>query len=267
MTKQLTLFSVTLNWGDPGSDEGDYATWVWAEDDEQAIRLVAEEMADSGEKTFDTDAERDEYIKALAATAGPSAAQKVSARVFPEIEMLMKGPAGELTADAERDFASIKALIAKYGDSREQTYRNIFSEALEAKFISTSLSAVEDIRIRRDLVAQEVLGHYPSDMVITGEIYDADDQFGECLNWMNRAFEFPNWEGRTIGEFLQAYGIPGEPVCMNVIQHRAAQFNNDGIQAANITLQELWKAQPLGESGWLLPSGLEVWLHKVRPEA
>lgn len=115
MTTQLVLFAVTLDWGDPGSDEGDYATWVWAEDDEQAVGLVAEEMANSGEKTFDTDAERAEYIKALVATAGTYAVQKVSARVFPEIEMLMKGPAGELTADAQRDFASIKALIAKHG--------------------------------------------------------------------------------------------------------------------------------------------------------
>lgn len=145
----------------------------------------------------------------------------------------------------------------------EQNARyNVFTEAMEAQFISTSVSPLEEIRIRRDLVAQEILGGYPQDTVISRELYDADGLLGECLIWMNSHFEFPNWEGRTVGEFLIKHGIPGEPVCMNVLQHNVRQTNNDGIRAENITLQELWDAQVLGDSGWLLPSGLEIWFHK-----
>lgn len=141
--------------------------------------------------------------------------------------------------------------------------RNIFTEAMEARFIATSVSPMEEIRIRCDLVAQEVLGAYPQDMVISRELYDADSLFGECLNWMHRHFEFPNWEGKTVGEFLMKHGIRGEPVCLNVIQYNNPHANKGGVPAENITLQELWDAQTLGENGWLLTSGLEVWLYKT----
>jgi hypothetical protein len=141
--------------------------------------------------------------------------------------------------------------------------RSIFTEAMEAKFISTSVSPLEEIRFRRDIVAQEVLGQYPRDTVISREIYDADDLFGECLIWMNSHFEFPNWEGRTVDDFFSMHGIPGEPACLNVIQYAANRANKDGVLAENITLQELWDAQTLGENGWLLPSGVEVRFHQT----
>lgn len=142
--------------------------------------------------------------------------------------------------------------------------RSIFTEAMEAKFISTSVSPMEEIRIRRDLVAQEVLGCYPQDTDISREHYDADDRFGECLIWMNSLFELPNWEGRTVGDFLLKHGIPDEPAGLNVIQHNSHQTNKDGVKAGNITLQDLRDARALGENGWVLPSGLEVWFHAVR---
>lgn len=142
--------------------------------------------------------------------------------------------------------------------------RSIFTEAMEAKFISTSVSPMEEIRIRRDLVAQEVLGCYPQDTVISREHYDADDRFGECLIWMNSLFELPSWEGRTVGDFLLKHGIPDEPAGLNVIQHNSHQTNKDGVKAGNITLQDLRDARALGENGWVFPSGLEVWFHAVR---
>lgn len=145
----------------------------------------------------------------------------------------------------------------------QNSRRNIFKEALESKFISTSVSPMEDIRIRRDLVAQEILGAYPQDTVISRELYDTDSLFGECLIWMNSLFEFPNWEGRTVSEFLLKHGILGEPVCLNVLQHSTRQPNKDGLCAENVSLQDLLDAQTIGEKGWLLPSGLEVWFHKT----
>ena len=45
---QKRLFSVLLPWsnsGNPADEEGTYATTVWAADEEEAVRLVAEEMA------------------------------------------------------------------------------------------------------------------------------------------------------------------------------------------------------------------------------
>ena len=137
-------------------------------------------------------------------------------------------------------------------------HRNIFEDLIKANFIATSTSTKEDIRIRRDIVAREILGGYPQNTVISKELYDEDGPFGDCLNWMNPAFELPNWEGRTIGDFLIKHGIPGEPVCMNVIQISASRPNKDGVMARNITLQELFDAEPFGDNGWVLPSGVAV---------
>ena len=68
----LELFCVTLDW-QPGDDEqGDYSVSVWAVDEDDAIRQVAEEMADSGEKSFETEAERVAYIQCVIDGAGQS---------------------------------------------------------------------------------------------------------------------------------------------------------------------------------------------------
>ena len=115
MAEELKLFSVTLNWGAPGSDEGDYANWTWATDADAAIRQIAEEMADSGEKEFDTEADRAAYIEEVIANAGSYAVTKVNARLGPEVELLMKGPKGEWSTQAGRDFDKVKQILAKYG--------------------------------------------------------------------------------------------------------------------------------------------------------
>lgn len=111
----LRLFSVTLFWGAPDSDEGDYTTWVWATDHDAAIRQVAEEMADSNEKSFDSDAGRAEYVEEVIQNAGACAAIQVTDRIRPEIELLMKGPNDQWSPRALRDFDQIKKILARHG--------------------------------------------------------------------------------------------------------------------------------------------------------
>ena len=62
--------NVTLPWNPSDSSEGEYATTVWAVDDESALQLAAEEMADSGEKSFDSAEEKAEYVRELVADGG-----------------------------------------------------------------------------------------------------------------------------------------------------------------------------------------------------
>lgn len=137
--------------------------------------------------------------------------------------------------------------------------RNIFADALNARFISTSVSDREQLQIRHDLVAQEILGSYPAETVINLELYDQDSHFGECLIWMDRNFEFPDWGGRTVGEFLSKHRIPGEPTSLCVVQY-TPRGQSEG--SGSITLQQLVDATPLAESGWLLASGVELWFHR-----
>lgn len=148
----------------------------------------------------------------------------------------------------------------------EQKNRNIFQEAIEAKFLMTSISPKEDICIRRDLVANEILIAYPRDTVITRDLYDADTLLGECLIWLNPHFEFPNWEDRTVGEYLSKHSPSANPLDVNVLQFSAERPNKDGIKAGHITLQQLFDAHPLGESGWLLNDGLEIWFSQSTGE-
>lgn len=178
-------------------------------------------------------------------------------------------PAG--ASIAEKDSAFLAALAQQVnfdympvGDdmgASTSVNRNVFTEAFLARCVSSSGSPEEVIRIRRDLVAQELLGTYPEDTIISRDLYDEDPLLGPCLAAMNPIFEFPNWEGITIGAFCRKYGIDADPACMNVIQISAPQPNKDGVKATNITLQDLWDAHTLGEAGWQIPSGIEVWFH------
>ncbi len=66
----LTPFSVTLPWNPSDADEGTYATTVWADNCDEAVRLVAEEMAEHPDGGCGTDEERAEYVKLLIADGG-----------------------------------------------------------------------------------------------------------------------------------------------------------------------------------------------------
>jgi hypothetical protein len=115
MANQLKLFSVTLNWSPSGDNEGDYATYVWAKNEDEAIRMAAEEMADSDEKCFDDSEDREEYVDSLVRNASIYAAIEVSLRVNAEIETLMKGSTGTWNPEAKADFETLKSIFARYG--------------------------------------------------------------------------------------------------------------------------------------------------------
>ena len=114
MTELLTLYSVTLFWGAPDSDEGDYCNSTWATSREQAIRNIAEEMADCGRREFETEAERLAYIESLIADAGPYVAEAVMDRTQRDLELLLKGPNGKMSAQSQEDFEAICKILAKY---------------------------------------------------------------------------------------------------------------------------------------------------------
>lgn len=114
MTGQLMLYSVTLFWGAPDSDEGDYSNSTWATSREQAIRNIAEEMSDGGRKEFETEAERVAYVESLIAAAGPYAAEAVMDRTQRDLEMLLKGPNEKMSTQSQEDFEAICAILAKY---------------------------------------------------------------------------------------------------------------------------------------------------------
>lgn len=142
----------------------------------------------------------------------------------------------------------------------ECSKRSIFEEALMASFISVSASKRVPLRARNCILAQVVLETYPRDTEISRELYDADTMLRECLISMSQCFEFPSWEGRTLGEYLRRCGATFEG-SVNVLQYERKTMNADGIHADFITLAQLEDAQPLGDTGWLLPSGLEIWFH------
>lgn len=73
-----TAYNVVLPWNPSDSSEGDYASAVWATSADEALRLVATEMASSGEKVFETDAEREEYIAILLDCSGGYVAEALA---------------------------------------------------------------------------------------------------------------------------------------------------------------------------------------------
>jgi hypothetical protein len=102
-SKPLNLFNVTLDWEPGDNEQGDYATSVWAVDHDDAIRRVAEEMADSGEVQHDSSTERAEYIERVIRGAGQYAASLVEDTLSNDLENLLKDRPGVL--------ARVKAIL------------------------------------------------------------------------------------------------------------------------------------------------------------
>lgn len=137
------------------------------------------------------------------------------------------------------------------------TKRNVFLEITDSKSMSIeapdAIGGADTVEVRRDLLAAELLSQYPADTVITRERYDANDVFGEAICWLSPFFEFPNWEGRTIGELLNAYPTGADREGSNILQYRTNSPNKDGIHAKNVTMAELRESAPLPGNRWLLP--------------
>ena len=111
----LFLFEVTLDWNSSNSDEGDYSANVWARDEDHAVRLLAEEMADHKHSYCDTDEERARFVERRIENAASHAAIRVASTVLSDCKDLLEGPNEELTADAAADYATIAAILKKYG--------------------------------------------------------------------------------------------------------------------------------------------------------
>lgn len=136
---------------------------------------------------------------------------------------------------------------------------DFFAGAFLAKSIVVSdpdfAGGIQDIQLRRDLVAQEILKTYPGETRITAELYDQDTILAGCLNAMNNVFEFPNWCGRTLSEFWKKHSFTTSiQTSPTVIQYKTYHHNKDGVCAANITLSDCLAAAPQ-ENGWRLPNG------------
>lgn len=135
--------------------------------------------------------------------------------------------------------------------------RNIFSEMFNAANISINgdeFTAMDTARDMRQLAA-EVLSGLSPETVITRELYDADTEFGECLICVDRGFEFPDWEGRTLRAFLAANATPksGDSLLIQAGTHR-------------ISLQDGYDATPVGDStngntSWTLPNSVTLSLY------
>ena len=143
--------------------------------------------------------------------------------------------------------------------------RDIFTELLGAKEITLGSTRADPARqelvVQRVLVANEILNRYPADYVITSERFNADDAFGECLVWLHSHFAIAAWEGRSLAEFLRTYAPAEDQPERRVLQYGTQAINDQGCHLAYVTLEQLRDATTLGETGWLLPDGCEVWLH------
>ena len=171
----------------------------------------------------------------------------------------------------EKDAAFLAALSAQIevnylslGEVRRD-YRNIWREALDACYLevkgdSRYVGGRTEVKMRSNLVAQEILKGYPNTQ-IDRETYDDDEVFGECLVWMCSHFEFPNWEGRPLSLFLHRYGECGNLADKAVLEYPIREPNRDGVKAAFVNLGELAAATPT-LSGWRLPSGIEIAFHQ-----
>jgi hypothetical protein len=115
MLNTKKLYRVTLAWERNDAEQGDYCTTVWAEDDEAAIRMVAEEMASENEDIYDDESEKQAAIEQWIIDAPLYGAAEVSAGVIDSIKKLIAGPIGVLDVAANEDFDQIASILLRYG--------------------------------------------------------------------------------------------------------------------------------------------------------
>lgn len=111
----LKLYLVTLDWNGNNDEEGDYCDKVWAKNADQAIKKLATDMAWHDDSGCETAKERKQFIADTVASAGPYAASLVASTVLSNCQDLMAGPKNEMSAVAAADFATIAAILKKYG--------------------------------------------------------------------------------------------------------------------------------------------------------
>lgn len=115
--QRLRLFTVTLAWNPNNAEEGDYSASIWAADRDAAIRAIAEEMADHHTDGLKDNNEqrRAQYIDNLVRAAGTYAALDVGAGLLSTASELLAGPTGQMNDEAVKDYAAVKAILARYG--------------------------------------------------------------------------------------------------------------------------------------------------------
>lgn len=154
---------------------------------------------------------------------------------------------------------------------------NVFVDLMNGEIVATDDPSFrpdpEQILVRQDLVAREILSRLPADTKISRSSFEADADFGQALVWSSPHFDLSYWEGRTIGELLDAYYPGRHPERTNVLQYPTVRANGDGIRAKNITLAEVRDALPVTNCitapgggvairGWQLPNGVTLWFRK-----
>jgi hypothetical protein len=114
-SQPLKLFIVTLAWNPLDSGEGDYCDTVWAVDEDDAVKQLAEEMAQHEDSGAETAADREKFIANAIENASNYAALCVASQIASHLRELMAGPGRVLGEEALADLASIKGVMAKYG--------------------------------------------------------------------------------------------------------------------------------------------------------
>lgn len=119
---KLRLFDVTLQWDVDNRGLGDYSSRTWATSRDEAVRVVAEEMVDSGEiKLPDEDSPdyrsaRDRAIQRILRGKSTYSAIDVGARILGEILEIMEGHDGAAQGSVavKTDYAVVSGILKKY---------------------------------------------------------------------------------------------------------------------------------------------------------
>lgn len=112
---RLDLFAVTLDWNTNNREEGDYANSVWAENDEAAVRLIAEEMSFTASACTQTKKARAAFVEAAIESASVYAAVRIADTALNDVERLIAGPNAEMSDEAKADLEAVRAIMKKYG--------------------------------------------------------------------------------------------------------------------------------------------------------
>jgi len=115
VSEPMRLFVVTLDWNPEDSSEGDYSDTIWAKDEAEAIRALAEEMSQHNDCSADSDEDRAKFVENAIEKASTYAASCVASDTSAHLRDLMAGPGRVMSETALQDLAAVKDVLAKYG--------------------------------------------------------------------------------------------------------------------------------------------------------
>jgi hypothetical protein len=130
---------------------------------------------------------------------------------------------------------------------------DVFMDLALTEAVWVDGSVVCDLRIRPDLVGQEIIESLPARTAFSPGLMAALPGLRKAVLAVNETFDLDLWIGRLVAEFLTEHVTAADPEMTAIVSGTVGQ--GDGVNPFALTLSTLWNAVPEASGVWRLENG------------